>query len=407
LAKRSADDLAALMVLSAQSWVLLPHQARLDYSNKLYEEHEIWLTTPGEVIPPSDYLLPYMLRVEQSLKQRTGYALQLQPQLIEGRRWFWVDMPVAGQRVRIGFPRDRILTRPLTGFLVMLTASALLVLLTSMVLTRRITRPLTRLVEATQRLGAGQTPGPIPATEVRELDTLNRQFNRMALQVRELLDNRTTVLAGISHDLRTPITRMRLSLEMLSDSLDPELRERMLADLEQMDRLISESLELSRDLEGGHRERVDISLLVSGLIAELQTGQLAASIDWDEPASCQWSVNVTALSRILSNLIENALRYGEGKPVQVVLDGKARPPQLQVKDRGAGIPDEQKRAVFRPFYRLESSRSEETGGTGLGLAIVRQLVKANAMGLQLRDRQGGGTVFTLTLPGVDERSPSA
>jgi two-component system osmolarity sensor histidine kinase EnvZ len=407
IAKRSAEDLAAFTVLSAQTWFMLPPNLRQDYSEKLYEEHNIWLTQSTEPIPDKNYFLPYVRRVELALEDRLGAPLPIRTQVIDGRRWFWIDLAVgeAQELVRVGFPRDRIRTRPLTGLLVTATGVLILVLLSSALLARQITRPLTSLSAAAERVGEGRLPEALSERGPRELRTFVVQFNRMALRVQELLANRTTLLAGISHDLRTPISRIRLALEMVPEGPASELIERMKGDLEHMNRLIAQSMELARDLKTGECEQVDLADLIDGLVLALRHG--GHQVDWTAPGPCPYPVNVTAVQRILNNLAENALRYGGGSdPPRIELDCGAAAVEIRVLDRGPGIPDQHKEAVFRPFYRIEASRSQDTGGSGLGLAIARQLAEANQYRITLQDRPGGGTVACVRLgPCRDEEPP--
>jgi len=403
VAQRSAEDLAAFMVLSAQTWVMLPPNLRQDYSEKLYEEHNIWLTSPSDPIPEDSYFLPYVSRVEQALEQRLGAPLPIRSQMIDGRRWFWIDLAVGEvqELVRVGFPRDRIQTRPLTGLLVTAAGVLVLVLLSSALLALQITRPLTSLSEAAERVGEGRLPEALSEKGPKELRTLVVQFNRMALRVQELLANRTTLLAGISHDLRTPISRIRLALEMLPEGPASEMIERMKSDLEHMNRLIGQSMELARELKAGQCDQVDLADLIDGLVLDLKhTGH---RVDWTAPGPCPCPVNVTALQRILANLAENALRYGGGEPPRIELDCRPGDVEIRVLDRGPGIPDQQKEAVFRPFYRIEASRSLDTGGSGLGLAIARQLAEVNHYRITLQDRPGGGTIACIALDACQDR----
>ncbi len=398
VAQRSAADLAAFMVLQAQTWAMLPPNLRGDYVDKLYQEHDLWLTQTQSEIPPENYFLPYVRRVEQALAERLGDAVSVQPQVIEGRRWFWVDLAVGQNRepVRVGFPRDRVRTRPIDALLAVGVATLLLILLASVVLARQITSPLTRLGAEVERIGRGQLPHPLPETGPRELVTFVRQFNRMVVQIQELLANRTTLLAGISHDLRTPIARMQLALEMLSQQPDPQLVARLQQDLEQMNRLIGQTLELARNLEAGARDRVDLADLIDGLV--LSQRRSGAELTWQARGPCPAEVNVSALERILGNLLDNALRYGAGGGApRVELECNGQGTEIRVLDRGPGIPEHEREAIFQPFYRLEASRSRDTGGSGLGLAIVRQLADACGLTVQLEPRPGGGTLARVRL----------
>ncbi len=404
VAQRSAEDLAALMVLSAQTWVELPPGTRHDFQYELHQNHGLTLTTTDTPLENLKYHPPYLSLLEAALAQRTGQSIPVR-RYIAKARWFWVDIPIAGRNIRIGFPRDRIEPRPPVFLLLILLSSGLLVQLTAMILARRITQPLSLLSRATERIGKGQLPEPLPETGAEELANLTRQFNQMARQVRDLLANRTTLLAGISHDLRTPIARMRLALEMLPQEGDPHLVEGLKRDLEEMNDLIGQFMELSRELEAGHREPTDLASMLEQLVGDVRRSN--ARVEWFPCPSCVQDVNATALRRVVGNLVENALRYGAGAPVTLILNCNAAQTRIRVLDRGPGIPADQRDAVFRPFYRLEQSRSSDTGGSGLGLAIARQLADANGWTIRLLDRRGGGTEVQLILPAPQTNQSAA
>ncbi|MBK1705432.1 ATP-binding protein [Halochromatium glycolicum] len=390
--QRSTADLAAFMELSARTLVLLPKPARQDYQDKLLEEYQVRLL-PGSDPPQGldDYFYPYVFRLSQALSQRLDRPVRMQSNLIEGRRWFWVNLETNQDTVWAGIPRDRIGTRPLIGVLVISALAVLLVVLTAAILARRVTAPLTRLARAAEEVAKGRSPEPLPENGPRELADLARQFNETSQQVRELLADRTVLLAGISHDLRTPLTRLRLALEMLPDEADPHLTARMRRDIDEMSTQIGQAVELGGTLGAGERQREDIAELVSEVVGN------RPRIAWRPLGRCIHSINASALRRILGNLIENALRYSNGS-VEVRLDCRHETPSLFVLDQGPGIPESERNAVFRPFYRLEHSRNRSTGGSGLGLAVARQLAVANEMEIELGDREGGGLIARIRLP---------
>jgi two-component system, OmpR family, osmolarity sensor histidine kinase EnvZ len=218
----------------------------------------------------------------------------------------------------------------------------------------------------------------------------------MALQVQSLLANRTTLLAGISHDLRTPLARMRLALEMLPENANPKLVARLRNDVEEMNRLIGEFISFSRGLEKEATQLTDLNLLLREL-AENAANE-GHEVRVLPHAQCIRPVGPMALRRILSNLAGNAVRYGAGKAVEMECECAEGASVIRVLDRGPGIPAAEVENVFRPFYRLESSRSVATGGSGLGLAIARQLAEVNGWQIALLPRQGGGTEARLTIP---------
>lgn len=403
MARRSAADLAGLMTLSAQTWSELPPLTRPAFEYELARSHKLALRAepPQDAAPPS-WREPYLRFLVASLRDRTGEAVTASREEIGGKTWFWVSLPAGSRHLSVGFPHDRIGPRPLHALLASLAGGVVLTLLAAWWLARRAIRPLERLQQAVTSLGLGQTPERLPETGPREIAALSRRFNEMAKQVEDLLAARTVLLAGVSHDLRTPLARLRLAVEMLVKKPGPALAGQVEADIEAMDRLIADVLTLARGFGHEASERV----AVRDLLAELVQGTPEASERVIiEAADATLEAPVGALRRILANLLENALRYGGGEPVTLraeVRDGGCR---IGVLDRGPGIPAAEREAVFRPFYRLEASRSVSTGGSGLGLAIVRQLAAAQGWTVSLQDRPGGGLEAWLGLPASPTGAP--
>lgn len=381
VAERSADDLAGLVVLSAQTWVELPPKTRPAFERELARRHGLRLTTVdvGATVPAPRFA--FRRQIETALARRVGQDVELRG--VPGTDAAWLGIPLGGHDLRVGFFPDRYAVKPPLAAVAVVALGAFLSLLTALLLVRRITVPLARAARAARQVGAGELPEPLPETGPAELAELARRFNRMAAEVRALLDNRTTLLAGISHDLRTPMTRMRLNLEMLRDAPAAERIDKAVADLDDMNRLITGYLELARTTRAESRERVDLAALLGEWAAE-------AGVSWHTAAPCPADVGPLALRQIVSNLIQNAQRYGGGAPVALMLECTPRQARIVVRDGGPGIPEAQMEKVFRPFYRLEASRAQATGGTGLGLAIVRQLAETNGWKIGLENRPQGG-----------------
>jgi two-component system osmolarity sensor histidine kinase EnvZ len=280
--------------------------------------------------------------------------------------------------------------------LLILSVGTVVTLITSAGLARLLIGPLSRLASATQRIGQGRRPEPLAETGPAELATLAREFNRMGVQVEELLANRTTLLAGISHDLRTPLARIQLALGMLSEKPDRDLIDRVLRDVEGMNDLIARCLEVSRDFAEQESTELNLCDLLAGVAAEF--AHTGIEIRGRKGPDCNLRVRPLALRRILANLVDNAVRYGAGQPIDIeyrIDDGCV---EICVLDHGPGIPESEREAVFRPFHRLEPSRSSRTGGSGLGLAIVRQLANANGWTVGLAECPGGGTMACVRVP---------
>jgi two-component system osmolarity sensor histidine kinase EnvZ len=394
MARRSADDLAALLVLSAQTWVELPPETREDFEFELAQKHQFMLFDDGVSLPPREHFYPYLTLLDGALTARTGRPVAIKMTEFE-TTWFWAEIPAGGRMIRIGFPKERLNVDPPRMLLLALLATVILTLFTALILARRITRPLAHFSRAAQRIGEGNLPESFPETGIRELSGLAAAFNQMALQVRELLANRTTMLAGISHDLRTPLARMRLAIEMLPEGTDPKLVARLQHDVDEMNQLIGEFLALSRELQKETPQQIDIDELLQELADNARDA--GAQVEYEPSGSTPVTVGALSLRRVLTNLVGNAARYGGGT-LTIARDIAEKEIVIRVMDRGPGIPAHELENVFRPFYRLETSRSNATGGSGLGLAIARQLADTNGWKIELLARPGGGTEARLTIP---------
>jgi len=397
VARQASEDLAALIMLSAQTWVELPPETRSDFEDELQSQHGLTLSHANTPLTTPTIKSPFLHFLEDALSHRQGSDIFIMHDPADSN-WLWVDIPIADQSLRIGFTHNRIRARPPAAMLALILGASIITLLTSLLLVRRLTHPLARLAKETSRFGRGERPDPLPEDGPEELALLARNFNHMTGQVQQLLTNRTTLLGGISHDLRTPIARLQLAMEFLNHEQDPKLLEGMHHDLAEMNHLIARTLELAKEMEGTSQDikEVDLSTLISDLITahEHQGG----TVKWEKPPPCMLQTNPTALNRVLANLLENARRYGENKPIRIELECGINTVTISLLDRGPGIPEDQFERVFQPFYRLDSSRNQTTGGSGLGLAIVKQLCDIYGWQVQLQPRSGGGLIAQLTVP---------
>ena len=395
LTKRAADDLSALIVLSAQIWVELPPGTRPDFEREMLRRHKIAIGLAGEPLPHHDTSHLYIRYVEEALQKRTG---QHHPILFDKAQpdLGWVDIPMGGRILRVGYDENKLITRlPLT-LIMMILAGILLAIVTSLLWVRKITRPLANLVEATTRIGLGKQGEPLEERGAAELVELTRNFNLMEKQIKILMDNRTTLLAGISHDLRTPIARMQLELELLEENPDPELLEGLRQDLVEMNELITTTLEFSKGLGDQVLEAIELASMLEDIAQDFR--RRGAEIELRLPTHVGCTLAMSALRRVINNLLENAIRYGNGQPVTIRCARHGREVQIEIIDRGPGIPAELREEVFQPFKRLEGSRSRASGGSGLGLAIVEQLCRANEWRIELDESQYGGLLVRLILP---------
>ncbi|MEN8178826.1 MAG: ATP-binding protein [Pseudomonadota bacterium] len=394
LTKRAADDLSALIVLGTQIWVELPPGTRPDFEREMMARHNLFIGTAGDELPEHALNHIYIQYLQAALQERTG---QNQPVLIDEAmpEWGWVDIDMGGRTMRAGFTEDRLISQIPLAMILMVLMGTLIAVLTSLLMVRRITKPLAVLVEATTRIGMGKSGEPLVERGPAELLELTRNFNHMEQQLKVLMENRTTLLAGISHDLRTPIARMQLELELLDGDVDQDLVDGLRQNLQEMNELITITLQFSRGLGDQVFERVDIESLLQEIAGDFQLRGSQVSLISEGVCDCE--VSVSAFKRVIHNLLENAIRYSDDKPVDIKASGCAEQVVVQIIDRGPGIPAEHREQVFQPFKRLETSRNRSSGGSGLGLAIVEQLCTANEWAIQLHESEFGGATAELTL----------
>lgn len=266
----------------------------------------------------------------------------------------------------------------------------LAILIVAVFLVLRETRPLTALAGNVDAFARTATPRDLPEKGAPELRSLIRATNQMQHQIAALLRNRALILAGMSHDLRTQVTKLRLRLELLDAS---PARDRAVADVEAMQSLIEETLEFAAAASGPDGGRAEVTAILDRMLADRAA---TGNFSWAGHAPVTLGIGETALRRIIENLVQNAIAYGNRADVSVSVTGSMA--AIEIADRGPGIPLGERQAIFEPFYRMETSRSRAHGGTGLGLAIVQQIVERHGGRVEVADHDGGGAVFTVTLP---------
>lgn len=273
---------------------------------------------------------------------------------------------------------------------------------------RRLTRPLDALADATANLAHNLNQPPLPETGPTEVAKAARAFNQMQEEIRRMLESRAQALAGVSHDLRLPITRLRLRMAVLPDE---QLKHKIEADLTAMDEMIGHTLAFLRaGTETEAMQRLDLNALLDALCDDMTL--LGAIIRRAGVASMPIRARPQALQRALQNILDNARRYGGGV-MDVLIEETETTIRLCVDDNGHGIPEAERERVFEPYVRLESSRARHTGGSGLGLAIARAIVRAHGGDIQIHPRPAGdrnatGTRVLIELPrGVSKETHRA
>ena len=278
-------------------------------------------------------------------------------------------------------------------FLLSLLLSAFAVAAVAVLLGRRVQKPIRNLADASDRLGRGEEMDELPETGPVEIRRTVRAFNLMRDRLNRYMRDRATMLAAISHDLRTPITSLRLQAELVEDG---ESRSRMLGTLEEMQRIAEDTLAFIReDMSREKTRTVDLHALIDSVAADLT--------DLDHELTVHDSDRVlvdcrqVALRRAFRNLLENACIHGQRATVRIAHDDGGL--SIVIDDEGPGIPEADRERVFEPFVRLDESRSTNKGGTGLGLAIARTIVRGHGGNVWLQNRDEGGLRVTVDLPG--------
>jgi signal transduction histidine kinase len=277
-------------------------------------------------------------------------------------------------------------------FLLSMGIMAIVVLAVSVWAVRRVTAPLAAVSAAAERLGNNLNALPMPETGTIETRQASRAFNTMQARLRSLIENRTRMLAAISHDLRTPLTLLRLRAENLES---PQERDKMLATIAEMDSMVGVTLQFARDETTTERRRsTDIAALVQSIVDDMADAGMPVKMEPVEPVV--YNCRPDALKRAIRNLLDNAVKYG--KSASVVIQTTPKAIEILIDDEGPGIPREELSRVFDPFYRLEDSRNPETGGVGLGLAIAQSIVQAHRGELVLSNRATTGLRARIILP---------
>jgi signal transduction histidine kinase len=276
----------------------------------------------------------------------------------------------------------------ITNMLIIVGVLALL----SLVAVRWVTRPLHRLAQAAEALGRDINHPPLGENGPAEVRRAARAFNAMQERLSRYIRTRTGILAAMSHDLKTPITRLRLRAELLEH---PELHDKFVRDLGEMENMVNATLGYMKGLDDREPLRlVDIRALVAALAADSEELNHPVRVRGEPIGS--FLAKPEGLKRCLQNLLDNATRYG--RDVELQIEDSSDTLTLYVRDSGPGIPEQKLERVFEPFYRVEVSRNPSTGGSGLGLSIARNLAQSMGGDVSLRNREGGGLEAKVVLP---------
>ncbi|MDX2219596.1 MAG: ATP-binding protein [Burkholderiales bacterium] len=395
----------------------IPPERHLEFIGRLQEREGVRISrvkadqgeTESEVELAPD--VPGLRNVRARLKREYGESADIwvrprNPNL------FLIKLPVGVREYWVAFPRNRIERDTGMAWLGWAVFGASIALLGAFLLMRKVSQPLRELAQAARLLGKGGTPRPVGLEGPSEVRAVAAAFNQMQADLQRQAQERATFLAGVSHDLRTPLARMRLNIEMLGQKVDDGTRTDMAADIDDMDAIIGQFLDFAREESGETPVLSSLNALVEDVIARRigngsnggggSGGGMGALADANIRKILgnlpDLPLRVVAVRRMIANLLENAAKYG-GAQIDVETSVAGNAVLLCVKDRGPGIPADQVERLKQPFTRLDEARTGASGA-GLGLAIVERVARLHGGRLDLlpRDADGGGLEARVTLP---------
>jgi two-component system osmolarity sensor histidine kinase EnvZ len=393
-ARRWAQQLTSMVVLTRAALITAQPGMRLALLEELsYRQGiRVYLGSSQDKITPlpdSGFLELIATYLKDDLGADTRFTMER-----NGVHAIWVSFTIDSDEYWMMVPRTRF-----EGVIPWKWVIAGLVVLILSVggaylIVARINRPLRQLTRAALKIGAGRRPEPLPETGPMELGTLSRAFNQMTSDLNRAEDDRALLLAGISHDLRTPLSRLRLSLEMLDNKIEPVLKAGMVEDIDDIDVAIGQFLDFARvHADGPATETADLNQLVTAAAARYEREGKPVAMQLGKVPFLR--LNPVLVQRLLANLIGNAWRHGGGD-VEVATWAEDGHATVAVCDRGPGIPRADTERMLQPFTRLDTARG--TSGTGLGLAIVNRIAQLHDGRVRLLARTGGGLEVRVELP---------
>ena len=399
-ARQVAQQIVSVVNLTRAALITADPSKRLQLLQDLSQEEgiQVYVGHPGERVAPLGDRA-FLRLVEEEIKRQLGPRTQLATSR-DGVRGAWVSFRIDEDDYWVFMPRSRLERNdPLRwiGWGILVLALALI---GAYLIVARINRPLRELTGAADEIGRGRTPPPVAESGPTEIRTLARAFNQMSTDLKRLDDERALLLAGVSHDLRTPLSRIRLGLEMMDDKGDSALKTGMEQDIEDIDAAIGQFLDFARVTEG---EAVVPDGDLNAIARELcdRYARAAKAVNLRPGMLPPLTLRPLAIQRLISNLVENALRHGGGQ-VEVATTTAGENAVLEVLDRGPGIPPAEADRMLQPFTRLNAARSG--AGTGLGLAIVDRIARLHGGSVQLLARDGGGLRARVEIPlGIEKK----
>ena len=291
--------------------------------------------------------------------------------------------------LQIFFPKERIQASSIRIFSLWITLPAFLLILVAMIFLKNQTRPIIKLAEASEKFGRGEDIEEFRPSGALEIRKAGYEFDRMRKRIIRHLNQRSEMLSGISHDLRTPLTRIKLQLALIKDM---EISKKLSGDVDEMEKMLNEYLQFSKSTFSDKTETFDISELIKSTVKKYEN----ADISLDQPEKTIFTGRKNLIQRCLNNLIDNALKYAT--KVKIKQEKIRKTIVIIIEDNGPGIPVSEYENVFKPFYKIDKGRSEAKSSVGLGLSISSDIIRSHGGTIELRKSETGGLEVMISLP---------
>ncbi|HEY0877604.1 MAG TPA: ATP-binding protein [Zeimonas sp.] len=400
--QRLAWEIASVVNLTRSALVSAEPDRRLQLLDELAQQEEVRVLPkePGDRVDTSA-TGPRLRALEPRLRPLLGRSTRVAGR-VNGVDAVWISFEIDGDEYWLILPRDRVERQFGPSLALLSLIAAAFALVGALVISRLVNRPLSDLAGAIGVLSRGGAPAPLAENGPTEIAAVNRRFNRLAADLAQLDADRAVALAGISHDIRNPLARLRIEIELAP--LADAQRASMVDDIERIDRIVGQFIGYAQIAQPPRVELVDVGALLASIATayrgEIDAGVLALSIDADE--ALRWQGDPTDLQRAVGNVVDNALHYGRSagdRRARVELRARRMRSgiALVLRDDGPGIADEETERLLRPFTRVDRARGEH-GGSGLGLAIVERLARRYGGHARLSNDPRGGLRVEIYLP---------
>lgn len=402
--RQSVEDLSERLITTANFWSNLNQLEKIKFEQYSEDNAGLYFFKNKNVNTFLDKSkiseLVFNKLLSKTLSHKQAREIKIRTVPLNNTTFYWMTIYIQQQQIRIGFKHERIGTNPSAIFIALLVLNIVFSVSTAFVFVRYITQPMMNLLNAAKSLGRGIKPELEHKNNSREIQDLYDQFEKMSTEVQSLLENRNTLLIGISHELRTPITRLTLLLEMARDKLGETDLEDCNQVLQEMDAIIGQFLSLGRGISTQQSSQINLNDSLQNIVNSFNTDRILFKPIYP------YLIDIPhdSLRRVVLNLIDNALKYSSSETVEVQVDKNKSGLVILVLDRGIGIPQDKTDQVLQAFVRINKDKQSNIKGLGLGLAICNLIAQTNGWSLSFLSRSGGGSIVKLHI--ANENNPT-